>query len=110
MTVNRQRCRYVLNRREEWPRSTRCHHVLQGISRETYNLEGMCHNAHSHKLLSVVATVHHQGVGQSLDDWACCLAKSFLGVAAGGVWDIDGRSDLDVVAVLRKVELAFTLC
>ena len=67
----------------------------------------MSNNAHSHKLLSVVTTVHHQGVGQSLNDRACCLAKSFLGVTAGGVWDVDRGSDLDVVTAVRKEELAF---
>lgn len=58
-------------------------------------------DADSHELLSVVAAVHHQGVGQALDDWALCLAETLDGVPAGGVGDVDGLADLDVVAVVR---------
>jgi hypothetical protein len=56
-------------------------------------------NADSHELLSVVAAVHHEGVGETLDDGALCLAETLLGEAAGGVRQVDGLTDLDVVAV-----------
>ncbi len=65
----------------------------------TYNLEGVCHNSDGHQLLAVVAAVHHQGVGQSLDDRALSLSESLRGISTGGVRQIHGRSDLDVVAV-----------
>lgn len=65
----------------------------------TYDLESVGDNADGHNLLSVVATVHHQGVGQTLDDWAVCLSESLLGVSAGGVGDVDWGADLNVIAV-----------
>ena len=68
----------------------------------------MSDNADSHNLLSVVATVHHQGVGQTLNDWAVCLSESLLGISAGGVGDVDWGTDLDVIAI-SKVVLAIVL-
>lgn len=55
-------------------------------------------DADSHQLLSVVAAVHHERVGQSLDDGAVGLAESLRGISTGGMGDVDGGSDLDVVA------------
>ena len=69
------------------------------MSLRTYNLEGVCDNSDGHQLLAVVATIHHQGIGQSFNDWALCLSESFGGISTGRVRDIDGRSDLDVIAV-----------
>ena len=65
----------------------------------TYDLEGVCYDAHSHELLAVVAAVHHQRVGETLDDWALCLSEALDCVSAGGVGDVDGLADLDVVTV-----------
>ena len=56
-------------------------------------------DADGHQLLAVVATVHHEGVCEALDDGALCLAESLLCVSAGGVGDVDWGTDLDVVAV-----------
>lgn len=67
--------------------------------RKTYDLEGVGDNADSHELLSVVAAVHHEGVGKTLNDGALGLAETLLGVAAGRVRQVDGSADLDVVAV-----------
>jgi hypothetical protein len=67
--------------------------------RKTYDLEGVGNDADSHELLSVVAAVHHEGVGKTLNDGALGLAETLLGVAAGGVRKVDGSADLDVVAV-----------
>jgi hypothetical protein len=55
-------------------------------------------DADSHKLLSVVTTVHHQGVGETLDDWALCLSESLLCVTTGRVGDVDWCADLDIIA------------
>lgn len=65
----------------------------------TYDLEGVGNNADSHELLSVVATVHHQGVGETLNDWAVGLSESLLRITTGGVGDVDWGSDLNVIAV-----------
>jgi hypothetical protein len=65
-------------------------------------------DAHSHELLAVVAAVHHEGVCQALDDGALGLAEALDGISTGGVWDVDGLADLDVVAVV-SMPLAIAL-
>ena len=75
--------------------------------RKTYDLEGVGDNADSHELLSVVAAVHHEGVGETLNDGALGLAETLLGVAAGRVRQVDGSADLDVVAVVTSSACAF---
>ena len=55
-------------------------------------------NADGHDLLSVVAAVHHEGVGETLNDGALGLAESLLGVTTSRVGEVDRLTDLDVVA------------
>lgn len=50
----------------------------------------MGNDADSHELLSVVAAVHHQRVGETLDDRAVGLAEALDGIATGGMGDVDG--------------------
>lgn len=69
------------------------------VSRSSYDLKGVSDNADSHELLAVVATVHHEGVGETLNDGAVGLAETLDGIATSGVGEVDGRTDLDVVAV-----------
>ena len=75
--------------------------------RETYNLKSMCHDPHSHKFLAVVPPVHHQGICQSLDNGTLCFAEAFRGVAAGGVGDVDGGADLNVISMREKSVVSF---
>ena len=49
------------------------------------DLKGVLDDADGHDLLAVVATVHHEGVGEALYDGALRLAEPLLGVAASGV-------------------------
>ena len=62
----------------------------------------MCDNADSHELLSVVASVHHEGVGKTLNDGALCLAESLDGVLSCGVGEVHWCADVDVVATKRR--------
>jgi hypothetical protein len=64
----------------------------------THDLEGVGDDADGHDLLSVVAAVHHEGVGETLNDGALGLAESLLGVTTSRVGEVDGLTDLDVVA------------
>ena len=34
------------------------------------DLEGVLDDTHGHQLLAVVASMHHEGVGEPLNDWA----------------------------------------
>jgi hypothetical protein len=63
----------------------------------TYDLEGVSNNADSHQLLAVVAAVHHERVGQALDDGALRLTETLRGISTGGVRNVDRCSDLDVI-------------
>jgi len=62
----------------------------------------VCDNADSHELLSVVASVHHEGVGKTLNDGALCLAESLDGVLSCGVGEVHWCADVDVVATKRR--------
>lgn len=65
----------------------------------------MSNNAHSQELLSVVTAVHHERVGETLDDGALSLAETLGGIATGGVGEVDGGADLDVIAVMAGQHL-----
>lgn len=49
------------------------------------DFKSLLDNANSHKLLTVVAAVHHKRVGETLDDGALSLAETLGGVSAGRV-------------------------
>lgn len=66
----------------------------------------MSNNADGHELLAVVATVHHDRVGETLNDRALSLAEALGGISASGVREVDGGADLNVVAALRVLESA----
>jgi hypothetical protein len=68
-----------------------------------YDLESVSNDTDSHELLSVVATVHHQRVGKTLDDWAVSLSESLLGISASRVRDVDWGADLDIIAVKERI-------
>lgn len=65
----------------------------------------MSDNADSEELLSVVAAVHHERVGETLDDGALSLAETLGGIATGRVGEVDGGADLDVVAMMAGQHL-----
>lgn len=68
----------------------------------TYNLKSMSNNADSHELLAVVAAVHHERVGQALNDRALGLAEALGGIATSGMGEVDGRANLNVIARCRE--------
>ena len=78
--------------------------------RETYDLEGVGNDADSHELLSVVAAVHHEGVGETLNDGALGLPEALDSISAGRVGDVDGGADLDVIAALIALVEFFPKC
>ena len=67
------------------------------VREQVDDLEGVLDDTDSHQLLSVVATVHHQGVGETLNNGALSLAETLGGEATSGVGQVDGGLDLDVV-------------
>ena len=71
--------------------------------KQAHNFKSVGNDADGHKLLAVVAAVHHEGIGETLNDGAVGLAKAFDGIAAGRVRDVDGGADLDVVTVEKEL-------
>lgn len=69
------------------------------VGEEIDDVEGVFDNSDGQELLTVVSSVHHEGVGQSLDDGALCFAESLRGVSASSMGEIDGVAQLDVVTV-----------
>lgn len=67
------------------------------VREQVDDLESVLDDTDSHELLSVVASVHHQGVGETLNDGALGLAETLGGEATSGVGQVDGGLDLDVV-------------
>ena len=55
------------------------------LGEEVDDLESVLHDSHSHDLLTVVAAVHHEGVGQSFHNWTVSLAESLDVVTTCGV-------------------------
>lgn len=62
-------------------------------------------DADGHELLAVVAAVHHERVGETLNDGALGLAETLDGVAAGRVGEVDRLADLDVVAMREELSV-----
>jgi len=55
------------------------------------DLERVLDDAAGHQLLAVVATLHHQGAGQSLHNGALGLAETLGGITSGGVGKVAGE-------------------
>ena len=80
-----------------------------GSRGKTHDLESVSNDADSHGLLSVVAAVHHDRVGETLDDGALSLAETLGGIATSGVGGVDRLTDLNVVAVGVQKRLAIQI-
>ena len=63
----------------------------------THNLKGVGYDSHGHELLAVISAVHHERIGEALDDGTLGLSKAFDSEAAGRVGDVAGCTGLDVV-------------
>jgi len=55
------------------------------VGHDVDDLESVSDDAHSHELLSVVTAVHHERVGETLNDGALGLPEPLDGISAGGV-------------------------
>lgn len=59
----------------------------------------MSNNSDGHDLLSVVSAVHHERIGETLNDGALGFPESLSSISASGVRNVDRLSDLDVIAI-----------
>lgn len=78
------------------------------VGDEVDDLESVLNNAGGLDLLAVVAAVHHERVGETLNDGALGLPEPLDGIAAGRVGEVD-RAELDVVAISPTVRTLFHL-
>lgn len=68
------------------------------------DFECVFHDANRHQLLAVIPAVHHQRVGQSLDDGALRLAETLSCISTRRVRKIFSILLLDGDVILRKDE------
>ena len=63
------------------------------------DFEAVLHDANGQELLAVVATVHHQGVDETLNDGALGLAETLGSITSSTVWKIASvlLADSDVI-------------
>mmetsp|Transcript_147321 Transcript_147321/g.257419 ORF Transcript_147321/g.257419 Transcript_147321/m.257419 type:complete len:217 (+) Transcript_147321:262-912(+) len=59
------------------------------VSNQLNDLEGGLHMTDSHDLLTIVASMVHQSVGETLGDRALGLTETFLGPSLSGVRQVD---------------------
>lgn len=80
---------------------------LQGVllSQESNDFKGVLDNSDSLELLTVVSAVHHQRVGETLDNGALSLSESLRSVLAGRVREVDRLSDENVVSKGNVLDL-----
>lgn len=57
----------------------------------------MRNNPDSHELLSTVTTVHHERIGETLNDGTLSLAETLGSVPTGRVWEVDRLTNLNVI-------------
>lgn len=66
------------------------------------DLERVLDDAAGHQLLAVVATLHHQGAGQTLHNGALGLAETLGGITSGGMGKIAGKLLLHRDVILQR--------
>ncbi|EEQ41039.1 hypothetical protein CLUG_05166 [Clavispora lusitaniae ATCC 42720] len=67
------------------------------LGQDVDDLQSVLDDSNSLQLLTVVLTVHHQRVGQSLDNWTLSLSESLGSVSTSSVGDEHWGSDSNVV-------------
>jgi len=67
------------------------------VGQKVDDLKRMSDDPDGQELLSVVPSVHHQRVDETLDNGHTTLGELLLGVSTGGVGNVDGMLNVDVV-------------
>ena len=66
------------------------------------DLKAVLDSPDGHQLLSVVPSVHHEGIDQSLNDGALGLTETLGGITSGAVGNVLGVLVLDSDVVLKR--------
>lgn len=61
------------------------------------NLESVLDDADCHQFFTIVSSVHHQSIDQTLDDGALSFAESLHGISTGGMSEVYWMTELYVV-------------
>jgi hypothetical protein len=69
------------------------------------DFKSMFHNPHSHQLLSTVPPMHHEGVGESLNDGALRLPKALCSITSSRVGQVLGILFLHGNVILQIIKL-----
>lgn len=78
-------------------------------SQQVNDLESVFHNANRHQLLTVVATSHHERVGQTFNDWALSLTETLDGETSSRVRQITSVFLFHGNVILESNELELVL-
>ena len=70
------------------------------VGEQVNDLKRMLQDPDSHQFLAVVSSVHHQRVGDTLDDGALGLAETFGGIPTSTVGQVDSILLLDWQVIL----------
>jgi hypothetical protein len=84
-----------------------------GVSEQVDDLESTAKDADSQQLLSVVTSVHHEGIGHTLNNGALCLPEPLLVVTTEGVWEVGlvlvFLGDCNVILEGRELSVYFVV-
>lgn len=80
------------------------------VCQKVDDLESVLHDADGHQLLTIVASLHHERVCETLDDWALGLAETLHGETSGGVGKIASILLLHGDVILKQEENCISGC
>lgn len=66
------------------------------------DLEGLLDDTDRQLLLTVVSSLHHHRVHESLDNWACGLSESLLLITTSSVGEVNSRRVLEGDVILKN--------
>ena len=71
------------------------------------DLKTMPDDTDCHEFLSIVTSVHHKGVGESLHNWALSFSESLDSISSSSVGKIDSMLLFDRDVILERKSCIF---
>ena len=71
------------------------------------DFKAVADNSDCHEFLSIVTSVHHKGVGESLHNWTLSFSESLNSISSSGVGKIDSVLLFDRDVILERKSCIF---